>query len=277
MKSIVIYNITREIDKYTPAFMDKVNYIVDENEHKDGDTYLGKRIRDYDWLLKQEKVFIFVSNVVNKSKAINRLSRDGYKKGQDFVWAPEWYGDKLLPPCYPLRSWEDNECKYDFSGQAGPWDHRYKELLTLMPEDARSVMDCGAGNMSLKRYLDDEILYYPIDKTKKYPETNVCDFNSGSFPDIYSDVAFLCGILEYISCPEIFLRKLCQHSKTVLIAYCSLHMCPEISVRMLNGWKNHFTTGELVKIFGGNGYYLFDEIYEEKGGIYLRFDKKGAW
>lgn len=199
---------------------------------------------------------------------------NGFRENIDFVWGPEWRGNEILPPCYLLRTWEDNEEKYDFSQAEGPWDYRYQELLTLINDrTVLSVMDCGSGNMSLKKMLGDNVLYYPIDKEKKYPETIVCDLNKGEFPDIYVDVSFLCGILEYVVCFDIFLHNVCQYSKTVLMTYCTLHTHTDVATRMQNGWVNHFTTGELVKIFMSNNFYLSDEIYEEKGGVYLRFDK----
>lgn len=232
---------------------------------------ITKPVKDYNWLLQQDDVFIIISSVYNKEKTIKKLSNDGFIKDKDFAWDPEWYGTAFLP--YPLKTWEDNEHRHNFSRLEGPWDYRHKELLTLMPDTFSSVMDCGEGNMSLSRMLSSSISYYPIDRKQKYPETIVCNFNNGSFPDIDVDIIFLCGILEYITCPDIFYVMSVSIVKLSYMTYNSLHLYPDISSRMLLGWKNHFITGDLVKKFCKNNFHLSDEIYEEYGGIYLRFDK----
>lgn len=271
MKKYIIYGLTSEIEKYDIEFMNKVDFIIEESCNIN--FYKEKRVKDYNWLLNQSQFFLFISNIINKNKIYKKLEKDGFVENRDFVWAPNWLGDGDIPSCYPMNSWEDNENKYDFSQADGPWDFRYKELLTLMPEGCSSIMDCGAGNMSLKRMIEKNILYYPVDKVQKYHETIVCDFNKGDFPDMYVDVIFLAGILEYIICPEVFLRNVCQRCKTVLMTCCTLYTYPDILSRMLNGWKNHFVMGEIIKMYEKYNFHLTDEIYEQRGGVYLRFDK----
>lgn len=272
MKKYAIYGFSKEIEKYDREFMEKIDYFIGE-KYCDIKIYKGKSVKNFEWLLNQKNIFIFISEIFNRNRIYKKLEEYGLLENKNFIWAPKWFGDENIPSCYPMKSWEDNEKKYDFSKIEGPWDFRYKELLTLMPVSCSAVMDCGAGNMSLRSMLNKEISYYPIDKIKKYQETIVCDFNSGNFPEINVDVIFLAGILEYIICPESFLRNVCQSCKTVLMSYCTLHTHPEISSRMLCGWKNHFVMGELIKLFSDNGFCLVEEIYEEIGGVYLRFDK----
>ena len=57
------------------------------------------------------------------------------------------------------------------------------------------------------------------------------------------------------------------------MTYCTLYTYPHILSRMLNGWKNHFVMGEIIKMYEKYKFHLTDEIYEQRGGVYLRFDK----
>ena len=268
---VAVYGVTDEIMEYTEEFWSKVDYIISDTKDRDKEEYRGKMINDTAYLQKEKDVFIIVSNVRNKQKAFKILEFYGYVKNQDFVWGPDWFGDDKLPACYSIKSWEENEHKYNFNKEEGPWDNRYKELLTFLDVGCHSIMDCGAGNMSLKRMLNTDIKYVPVDNVPRYKETIVCDFNQGEFPDICVDVAFASGILEYITLPEKFIKNLCEHSKKVILSYCSLHMRPNISYRLSLGWKNHFTEGEIVKMFYQKGFILEDELYVDSGGLYLSF------
>lgn len=270
---IVVYGVTDEIMSYTDEFWDKVDYIVSDVMNIENKKYRDRDIKNVTYLLKENDVFIIVSNVINKQKSFKILEANGYIKDRNFVWGPEWFGDDKVPPCYTIKSWEENEHKYNFTEEEGPWDNRYRELITLLDEECDSVMDCGAGNMSLRRMLDPKIKYVPIDHVPRYKETIVCDFNKREFPDIFVDTAIASGILEYITLSEIFIKNLCEHSKKVILSYCSLHMRPNISYRMSLGWKNHLTEGEIVKLFYQNGFILEEELFINPNSLYLSFIK----
>ena len=212
----VVYGVTDEIMDYTEEFWNRVDYIVSDEKNIRKEKYRGKDIKNITFLLKENNVFIIVSNVINKQKSFKRLELNGYVKNQDFVWGPEWLGNEELPACYSVKSWEENEYKYNFNEKEGPWDDRYRELITLLDAGCCSVMDCGAGNMSLRRMLNSEIKYFPIDNVPRYTETIVCDFNKGEFPDICVDNAIASGVLEYITMPERFIQNLCEHSKKAI-------------------------------------------------------------
>lgn len=270
---VVVYGVTDEIMEYTEKFWDRVDYIVSDVIDIEKREYRGRNIKDIISLLKDKDVFIIVSNIVNKQKSFKVLEVNGYVKGRDFVWGPDWLGDENLPACYPIKSWEENAYKYNFSGEDGPWDNRYRELITLLDAECNSIMDCGAGNMSLKRMLNTKIKYIPVDNVPRNKEIIICDFNKGEFPEIHVDTAIASGILEYIIFPEKFIMNLCDHSKKVILSYCSLHMRPNISYRMSLGWKNHLTEGEIVKLFYQNGFILDEELYINTSGLYLSFKK----
>lgn len=269
----VVYGITDEILNYTQAFWNKISFVITDLEETNIKMLREKEVKTLDWLSGgvMDNAFIVVSNIVNKQKAFGKLEAYGYLKNIDYVWGPEWFGDENLPSCYEIKSWEQNEREHAYFRQKGLWDYRYRELLTFLSSECKSVMDCGAGNMSLKRMLDPEIEYYPVDNVQRYPETIVCDFNKNEFPDIYVDAVFACGILEYIAVTETFIKNMCAHCKMVLLSYCTLNVASGISERLALGWKNHFTEGEIVKMFFSNNFELKEEVFVEKDGIYLVF------
>lgn len=274
MKQIVVYGTSKEVFCYTDDFWSRVAYVVSDTEQIATDTIREKPVKSFEYLEDNKSVFIIVSNIINKQKSFKRLDLAGYVKGENYVWGPDWLGDENVPSCYEMSSWEENEERHHYFAEDGLWDHRYRELLPFLMQDCHTIMDLGAGSMSLKKMLKPGIRYYPIDNVLRYRETIVCDFNKKEFPDICVDTIFACGILEYITVPEYFIKEICNHCNQVLLSYCTLNMRPEISKRLKLGWKNHFTEGEIVKQFLLNGFILENEIYINSGGVYLEMRRK---
>lgn len=136
-------------------------------------------------------------DIVNKQHSFKELEMKGYQ-ASNYCWAPEWIGDANIPSCYKLTSWNEREKIYDFSKTDGPWDYRYGYLISMIDDNCISVMDMGAGNMSLKKMLDMKIRYYPVDNVSRCSETIVCDFNKSEFPQLNVYTIVCAGILEYI-------------------------------------------------------------------------------
>lgn len=62
------------------------------------------------------------------------------------------------------------------------WRKRTIACRKLIPQDATTVLDIGAGNMYLKNILPDTVKYYPLDYTKRCEDTLTCDLNKKEFP-----------------------------------------------------------------------------------------------
>lgn len=274
-----------EIDKYDERFLETINYLILDESWCDYDKEGKRQYKDIAIISKDELSAlnisrIFISELYNIDPIINFLQGCGYRplnpnKPTGYIWAPNWFGDSFTPSCYHLKNWQDNEPKYDFTPySSGNWDYRYMLLASNLPITVKSVIDCGAGSMSLKGILNDTIAYYPIDNVRRSEETIVFDFDSGdSFPDIYADAAFLCGILEYIVCSDSFIKDLSQHVASVYLSYNTIDKFPDIQERLYKGWRNHFTIGDIIKLFRQNGFYLRNQIYSDRVESYLVFDK----
>ena len=270
-KNLRIIGDVDEIKHYSEAFLRVVDGIVCSDKDIKG---LPFEKPLYGFETVSADTFYFVSSVYLKERTFRVLEDRGLMYGTDFIWAPEWIGQPFIPACYPSSTWEDKEQTYDFSGQEGPWDYRYRILLDYLPRKFRSVMDCGAGNMSLRRMLPPpRIVYYPVDYKPNYPQTIVCDFNQGEFPALKVDAVFMCGILEYIENPVRLLENVCRHSRIVLMTYNALSPTIQMAQRCLLGWKSHMTAGDIVSIFENNKFRLVKELYADAPETYLVFEK----
>ena len=58
------------------------------------------------------------------------------------------------------------------------WEPRTKQVAALVPNNSR-VIEFGAGNRNLERYLDPSCTYVPSDLVDRGPGTIVCDLNKG--------------------------------------------------------------------------------------------------
>lgn len=241
---------------------------------------MGKEIISKDEIRSSGISRIFISEIYNINPIVWELRKQGFEllepdRSKGYIWAPNWFGDSITPSCYQLKEWKENEGKYDFTPYAaGSWDYRYEVLASNLSDTVESVMDCGAGSMSLKKMLGGEIAYYPIDNTRRSEETIVYDFDSGEeFPDVHADAAFLCGILEYIVHSDAFIKQLSLHCSSIYLSYNTIDKFSDIQERLYKGWRNHFTIGDLIKLFQRNGFFLRTQIYTDRIESYLVFDR----
>lgn len=94
-----------------------------------------------------------------------------------------------------------------------------------------------------------DCVYIPVDYQARGPETIVCDFNRGEFPDKQADVSFVSGCLEYIENPSWFIEQIAAHSHICVISYCSVEHFDDPAQRAAFTWKNSFDAKELVSLF----------------------------
>src|SRR5262249_45361998 len=129
------------------------------------------------------------------------------------------------------------------------WEPRTRKAAALVPKNSR-VLEFGAGNRLLGRYLDPSCTYVPSDLVDRGPGTIVCDLNKRPLPDLGEnayDVTVLIGVLEYVrDVPSVldWLAELapvcvlgCAPAKTT--GY-SLRAIREAVGRLKAGWMNNY-------------------------------------
>jgi methyltransferase family protein len=168
--------------------------------------------------------------------------------------------------------------KTDYGRWADPrsleawWEPRTKSAAALVPNHSR-VIEFGAGNRILERYLDPSCTYVASDIVDRGPGTIVCDLNERPLPDLGAsvyDVAVLMGVLEYIRDVPSVLDWLAKHVPVCVLSYVcaeanrySLRGMRETAGRLMAGWMNSYRDEELRSLFHERG---FVSLREESWG-----------
>src|SRR4051812_21836081 len=88
----------------------------------------------------------------------------------------------------------------DQTGFDSDWEERAKLIAGLVPKGTR-IIDFGAGQRTLEKYLDPSCLYIPFDLVSRGSDTIVFDLNERPLPDLSfldAEVATFAGVVEYI-------------------------------------------------------------------------------
>lgn len=151
------------------------------------------------------------------------------------------------------------------------WKNRIREMAESIDPGDRSVCDIGCGQEWLRDFLPPGIKYYPVDYTKRSDETIVCDLNKKELPPeaAMQGTIFCSGVLEYIVDYSWFLKSIGQHSKKIILSYCTREEIPDFSVRTGLAWKNHLISSEIVDIMQDCGFSLAKTSMYNKNSIFV--------
>lgn len=161
--------------------------------------------------------------------------------------------------------------KTDYKRWADPrtlkaaWEPRTKKVAALVPNNSR-VIEFGAGNRILERYLDPSCTYVPSDIIQRGPGTIICDLNRRPLPDLGAnvhDVAVLIGVLEYVRDVPSVLDWLTKYVTVCVLTYArakangySPRALLERVGRLRHGWMNNYREEELRSLFRERGFEL---------------------
>jgi hypothetical protein len=143
-----------------------------------------------------------------------------------------------------------------------------------VPKHSR-VIEFGAGNRILERYLDASCTYVASDIVDRGPGTVVCDLNRRPLPDLGKsmyDVAVLMGVLEYLRDVPSVLDWLAKLVPVCVVSYAcakanghSPRALVETVGRLRHGWMNNYRERELRSLFRERGFELVqDESWENQ-------------
>lgn len=145
------------------------------------------------------------------------------------------------------------------------WEARTKKAAALVPKHSR-VIEFGAGNRVLERYLDPSCTYVASDLVERGPGTIVCDLNQRPLPDLginVYDVAVLLGVLEYLRDVPSVLDWLAKHVQVCILGYAcakghenSLRARLEVVKRITAGWMNNYSEKDLRSLFRERGFVM---------------------
>ena len=97
------------------------------------------------------------------------------------------------------------------------WRERVDAMARFVPPNA-VVIDLGCGERWLGR-RSDLASYYPVDFVSRSPDTLVCDFNQGEFPEVRGTVSFLSGAFEYVADADAFVSKVAACAPRCIVSY----------------------------------------------------------
>jgi hypothetical protein len=153
-----------------------------------------------------------------------------------------------------------------WSGLKESWDDR----IVLMAERIRpgsSIIDLGAGQQALRKYLPADSRYQACDLVARDRDTIVCDFNKGQLPPLRKyDYVFCSGLLEYIVDLTEFISRLTAYSDRFLVSYAVKINSQTIEQRRKLDWVNDHTLAEIMGILQDAGLFIKDIglVYEQR-------------
>jgi hypothetical protein len=135
------------------------------------------------------------------------------------------------------------------------WDSRTKMIAALIP-DGSSVLEFGAGRMSLKRFLAPSCRYTPSDIIDRGGGTIVCDLNGANLPPFdYNDFVVFGGVLEYIFDLDRLISHLSGSCRAIIASYAVTDFSNQQSTlqRRKHGWVNNLSKKDFLNLFFRHG------------------------
>lgn len=136
------------------------------------------------------------------------------------------------------------------------WNERTK-ILASMVQPNSTVIEFGAGALSLKELISKTCSYTASDIVSRAPGVLVCDLNESiPFELTHFDTAIFSGVLEYVFDLDKLFYQLNNSIDNILLSYA----CKEISNanRLRNGWLSDYSRMELETIFKKYDYQVID-------------------
>jgi hypothetical protein len=144
------------------------------------------------------------------------------------------------------------------------WEERTKAIARLVPAGSR-VIEFGAGQRQLEKYLPEGCTYTPSDLVDRGPGTIVCDLNCRPLPNLLHvapEVGVFGGVLEYIRDVPTLLQWLVRSGvKTCVASFMPLPSglgiigrYRELTRRRYYGYMNDLTEEDLRRNFEAVGF-----------------------
>jgi len=151
-----------------------------------------------------------------------------------------------------------------FGNLATQWDERAAMAAKLIGEN-QSVLDIGAGAMTLGSLLPANCTYTPADVVERCPGCQVVDLNKHEFPTgDYDWITFL-GVLEYVHDITWPLSKALRAASKLVVTYCS-DIGANPAARRGMGWVNNYSKQDFDALLTSVGWKI-ESCNEVKRGL----------
>lgn len=238
-----IGNIGTEISRWLDA--QDIDYIIVDRNAEKKKSFFEKCIITPEILFNEYKdANVIISTNLYYDEIRNNLLENGFSDEQLISYA-NFVPEEIL--------WTDLEDNIN-------WDLMKPSVEVIagwIDNNTASVIDYGAGQMYLKKLINRDIEYYPVDYFKRFDETIVCDLNEGAFPNITTDVAVLNGVLEFLTTADKLLKYVCQKTKhKIILSYMTVDKYSNKDSRRASGYVSDLSENEILNILGENGFVL---------------------
>jgi hypothetical protein len=137
---------------------------------------------------------------------------------------------------------------------ATQWDARAALAAEWIPGGV-SVLDIGAGAMTLGKLLKPGCTYTPADVVERRPGCHVADMNRKEFPPGHYDWLTFLGVLEYIHDIDWPLTRARESAPRMIVTYCT-YIGGDVAIRRGMGWVNDFSQPAFEAALARNGWAI---------------------
>lgn len=267
---------------FTLERFETLAYFVDDIEGEFGLGETKKKVYTYEVLKNEEKenLILIIADTRRYSSIKKRLQEYGFVENIHF-----FNGWKLNINYYHLmygdEEWKAFEEKNEnaLAVQRNGWEKRAEELVKMIPQDVKAILDIGCGEGIVRKKLPSNIKYYGLDYCKRDDDTVICDINKERIPNIPVDLYYMAGVIEYIEDIPKFIKQL-ENIKYILISKVRNERFIRLDDKAIeNGYLNYgikpyYVSNLITDMFGG-GYACKKMIwnYEERDEYYFLFEK----
>lgn len=249
------------------AIFEGIDYFINET-FSDGEesTYLGKPIYSMAYLKKQNPndVFILIGSLVYYAELELKLKKMGFKKDVDYMWAFSFPGDEKCGKLWYTKEWRDegNICNRKHTEEGTETIQKYEFVSQLLDESNKNILELGAANCHLKKFLSEDVNYIPVDYIKYSEDHIVCDLNQHEFPDVNVKKENLCilmlGMFQYITDWKWLLRKIADSCNTFICSHNDIVRVNREYRRTGLTWNNAIFNHDIIIEMGKLGFKLVE-------------------
>ncbi|AWC21371.1 hypothetical protein CO731_00822 [Aminobacter sp. MSH1] len=154
------------------------------------------------------------------------------------------------------------------NGAQPDWEPRSRIIAKLI-RATDSVLDIGAGNRKLSRFIPPSCKYTPVDCVADLPGTFVVDFNKEfRLPDVDFNVIVCAGFLEYLDDVPAFFRELAKQAPGRQIVFTYIFGANKKARTKMKVHNDYGNSHEFLAAVEGSLSYLDVFAYDRRQGIY---------
>jgi len=177
---------------------------------------------------------------------------------------------RYLTTLRPFGAATDRERWAEEENLSPLWDDRTILIASMIPAGA-SVIEFGAGRLTLPKHLKPGCSYQPVDLVPRSADTIAFDLNDYPYPKLPRryDYAVFSGVLEYVGDLPRLMLWLRDVADNVVLSYAVTDHLSDPVTRRRNGWINGLANAEVLKLLERSGMRLLSQQRWQEQNIYV--------